>query len=65
MTSKQCNSCGYHIYVKELGEICFLINNQYFMKKKNCPNYQNGELNEYHKKFFERLGKQYPFTELW
>lgn len=57
MTSKQCNSCKYHIYVKELSERCYLINNQYFMKKKNCLDYRNGELNEYHKKVFERLGK--------
>lgn len=64
MTSKQCNSCKYHIYVKELGETCFLINSQYFMKKKNCPNYKNGKLNEGHKEFFEKVGKQYPFTEL-
>ena len=64
MTSKQCNSCKYHICVEELGEKCFLINNRYFMKKKNCPDYRNGGLNEYHKKIFERVGEQYPFTEM-
>lgn len=63
MTSKQCNSCKYHIYVKELGERCYLLQKQ-FMKKKNCPVYKNGELNEYHKKVFERYGEQYPFTEM-
>lgn len=33
-------------------------------EKNNCQNYQNGELNEYHKKVFKRIGKQYPFTEM-
>lgn len=64
MTSKQCNSCKYHIYVKELDEGCYLIINQYFMKKINCPHYQNGELNEAHKEVFKNSGKQYPFTEM-
>ena len=64
MTSKQCNSCKKHISVKELVDHCYLHTNQYFMKKKNCPFYEHGEINEAHKKVFERLGKQYPFTEM-
>ena len=64
MTIKQCNSCKHHIYVKELDERCYLINNQWFMKKKNCPFYEHGEINEAHKELFECRGKQYPFTEL-
>lgn len=64
MTSKQCNSCKKHIYVKELGDCCLCVGNQYFMKRKNCPLYEHGELNEAHKELFECCGKEYPFTPL-
>ena len=64
MTSKQCNSCKKHIYVKELGDCCLYVLNQYFMKKKNCPSYEYGEINEAHKELFKMIGKQYPFTEM-
>ena len=63
MTSKQCNSCKYHIYVKELRESCYLLSWQFF-KNKNCPSYKYGEINQAHKEVFERLGKEYPFTEM-
>ena len=63
MTSKQCNSCKYHIYVKELEEQCFMITGK-FMKNKNCELYVNGEINQGHKEFFKKLGKEYPFTEM-
>lgn len=63
MTIKQCNSCKYHIYVKELGERCYLIGTK-FMKNKNCELYQNGKINQGHKEFFTRTGKEYPFTEI-
>ena len=63
MTSKQCNSCKWHIYVKELQEQCFLISTDFF-KNKNCPSYQNGEINQGHKEFFKKLGEEYPFTEM-
>lgn len=63
MTIKQCNSCKYHIYVKELGERCF-NHSQNFMKKKNCILYEYGKINQDHKEFFERNGMEYPFTEM-
>lgn len=64
MTSKQCNSCKKHISVKELGDRCYLSTDAYFMKNKNCPFYEHGEINQAHKERFERRGKEYPFTEL-
>lgn len=63
MTSKQCNSCKYHIYVKELNEGCFILEKN-FMKPKTCNSYKNGKLNQAHKESFERRGKLYPFTEM-
>lgn len=63
MTSKQCNSCKWHIYVKELKESCFMLRQEFF-KNKNCPNYKNGEINQGHKDFFKKLGEEYPFTEI-
>lgn len=63
MTSKQCNSCKWHIYVKELKEQCFFICNEFF-KNKNCLSYENGEINQGHKEFFKKLGREYPFTEM-
>lgn len=63
MTSKQCNSCKWHIYVKELREHCFLLRREFF-KSKNCCNYEYGELNQGHKEFFKKMGKEYPFTEM-
>ena len=63
MTSKQCNSCKWHIYVKELGEQCFLINKEFF-KNKNCSSYENGEINQGHKEYFKKVGREYPFTEM-
>ena len=64
MTSKQCNSCKEHIYVKELGERCFMMNNHYFFKNKNCPDYEQGEINQAHKEHFKKVGREYPFTEI-
>ncbi len=64
MTIKQCNSCNFHIYVKELEDTCFLISSKCFMKNKNCELYKNGKINQERKKFFKRLGKEYPFTEI-
>lgn len=63
MTSKQCNSCKWHIYVKELGEQCFFISKEMF-KNKNCSSYENGKINQGHKEFFKKLGEEYPFTEM-
>lgn len=63
MTIKQCNSCKYHILVKELEECCFFIKNK-FMKSENCELYRQGKINQEHKEFFTRLGKEYPFTEI-
>lgn len=63
MTSKQCNSCKNHICVKELDNRCYYISS-YFMRKKNCPFYEHGEINEAHKELFECRGKEYPFTPL-
>lgn len=63
MTIKQCNSCKFHIYVKELGDRCFMHTNR-FMKSKNCELYKNGKINQGHKEFFARVGKEYPFTEI-
>lgn len=64
MTIKQCNSCKYYIYVKELKETCFLYPNKFFMKNKNCEFYKNGKINQEHKEYFKRIGKKYPFTEI-
>ena len=64
MTFKQCNSCKWHIYVKELKESCFLLNPNYFFKNKVCPSYKCGEINQGHKEHFEKCGREYPFTEL-
>ena len=63
MTSKQCNSCKWHIYVKELGEQWFLICTEFF-KNKNCLSYENGEINQGHKEYFKKVGREYPFTEI-
>ena len=63
MTMKQCNSCKYNIYVKELRETCFRHSNK-FMKNKSCELYQNGKTNQAHKEFFKKIGKEYPFTEI-
>lgn len=63
MTSKQCNSCKYLIYVKELGEKCGR-HSQNFMKNKICELYTYGEVNQDHKDFFKKIGKEYPFTEI-
>ena len=63
MTSKQCNSCKWHIYVRELKESCFR-NAQEFFKNKNCSLYENGEINQGHKEFFKKVGREYPFTEI-
>lgn len=63
MTIKQCNSCKKMIYVKELGERCFLQSDK-FMKSKPCDLYENGEINQRHKEIFQKLGREYPFTEL-
>ena len=63
MTMKQCNSCKWHIYVKELGETCF-FSFQEFCKNKNCPSYQTGIINQGHKEFFKKRGEEYPFTEM-
>lgn len=62
MTSKQCNSCKWHIYVKEVRESCFLLRREFF-KNRNCSAYENGEINQGHKEFFKKLGREYPFTE--
>lgn len=66
MTIKQCNSCKYHILVKELGETCFLFSGKYkfFMKNKNCEFYKNGKINQEHKEHFKENGMKYPFTEI-
>lgn len=63
MTAKQCNSCKYHIYVKELKESCYLLCWEFF-KNKNCQSYEYGEINQGHKESFERFGREYPFTEM-
>lgn len=63
MTSKQCNSCKWHIYVKELEEQCFFVWEEFF-KNKNCLSYEYGKINQGHKEFFKKLGKEYPFTEM-
>ena len=63
MTSKQCNSCKYFIYVKELGERCGR-HSQNFMKNKVCELYDYGKVNQDHKEFFRKIGKEYPFTEI-
>ena len=63
MTIKQCNSCKYHIYVKELGECCYLISDK-FMKGEICELYQDGKINQEHKEVFARTGREYPFTEI-
>lgn len=63
MTSKQCNSCKWHICVKELEEQCFFISKGFF-KNKNCLSYENGKINQGHKEFFKKMGKEYPFTEM-
>ena len=63
MTSKQCNSCKWHIYVKELEEQCFFVWNKFY-KNKNCSSYEYGEINQGHKEFFKKLGSEYPFTEI-
>ncbi len=63
MTIKQCNTCKYHIYVKELGERCF-NHSPNFMKNKVCDFYKQGEINQDHKEFFKKIGREYPFTEL-
>ena len=63
MTSKQCNSCKWHMYVKELKEGCFLLCKEFF-KNKNCPSYENGEINQGHKEVFKKTGREYPFTEI-
>ena len=63
MTSKQCNSCKYFIYVKELGESCGR-HSQNFMRSKVCEFYDYGEVNQDHKDFFKKIGKEYPFTEI-
>ena len=63
MTSKQCNSRIWHIYVKKLEEHCFLLS-VYFFKNKNCPRYENGKINQGHKDFFKKLGIEYSFTEM-
>ena len=62
MTVKQCNSCKHFIYVKELGERCWQ-HSPMFMKKKICNKYENGEINQAHKEFFKKIGREYPFTE--
>lgn len=64
MTSKQCNSCKKHICVKELGDCCYLSTDAYFMKNKNCPFYEYGEINQGHKEYFKRVGREYPFAEM-
>lgn len=66
MTIKQCNSCKYYIYVKELEETCFLSSGKYkfFMKNKNCEFYKYGKTNQGHKEYFKGIGKEYPFTEI-
>lgn len=63
MTSKQCNSCKHHIHVKELTERCFYVTTK-FMNKRNCDLYENGEINQAHKEYFKKVGKEYPFTEM-
>ena len=63
MTIKQCNSCKWHIYVKELNESCFLLSTTFY-KNKNCHEYKYGEINQGHKEFFKKCGREYPFTEL-
>lgn len=63
MTLKQCNSCKHFIYVKELGERC--RNHSFnFMKNKICDFYEQGEINQAHKEFFNKIGEEYPFTEI-
>lgn len=51
------------MYVKELEERCYLLSHK-FMKGKNCELYQNGKINQGHKEFFARTGREYPFTEI-
>lgn len=63
MTVKQCNSCKWHICVKELGERCFRHRAEFF-KNKNCSSYENGAINQGHKDFFKKVGEEYPFTEM-
>lgn len=63
MTMRQCNSCKHHIYVRELIEQCFLCCGE-FMKNKNCIFYVAGELNQSHKKHFQEVGEEYPFTQV-
>lgn len=63
MTLKQCNSCKHHIHVKEFEERCFYITT-IFMNKRNCDLYENGEINQAHKEYFKKVGKEYPFTEM-
>lgn len=63
MTSKQCNSCKWLIYVKELKENCFQHSPEFF-KNKSCPYYENGKINQGHKEYFKRVGREYPFTEM-
>ena len=63
MTIKQCNTCKYFIYVKELGERCGRHTDN-FMKNKDCELYEYGDVNQAHKEFFEKVGEEYPFTEI-
>ena len=63
MTIKQCNSCKYHILVKEFEEGCFLLLGK-FMKGENCELYRRGKINQGHKEYFASRGKEYPFTEI-
>ena len=63
MTMKQCNSCKWHICVKELDECCFSLSTTFY-GNKNCHGYEYGEINQGHKEFFEKCGREYPFTEL-
>lgn len=51
------------MYVKELKEGCFLLCKEFF-KNKNCPSYENGEINQGHKEAFKKTGREYPFTEI-
>ena len=38
--------------------------NEHEYYSENCELYRQGKINQEHKEFFTRLGKEYPFTEI-
>lgn len=69
MTTKQCNSCKYHVYEKRKRDVhdsCFHpFGYNHFMRSKNCEAYVQGEINSAKKEFFKKYGQKpsYKFLE--